>query len=90
MKRKKLIAILLTTAMSFSLIPQQVFAQPDSLSQGATLESLQEVNKDSQKLEGKIISELAEKRERNVKHFLKDNMTFEAVEYALPVHYKDG
>lgn len=36
---------------------------------------------------GKIIGEIEEKRERNVKHFLKDNLTFEAAIYNEPVHY---
>lgn len=90
MKAKKLIAILLTTAMSLSLIPEQVFAQSDNSPPEATLEFLQEASKDSKKIEGKIISELNEKRERNIKHFLKDDMTYEAVEYALPVHYEEG
>lgn len=89
MKAKKLIAILLTTAMSLSLIPEQVFAQSDNSPPEATLEFLQEASKDSKKIEGKIISELNEKRERNIKHFLKDDMTYEAVEYALPVHYEE-
>lgn len=41
--------------------------------------------------EGKIIGELTEKREQNVKHFLKDNLTYEADIYPFAVHYfEDG
>lgn len=43
------------------------------------------------KHDAKIIKEIEEKREVNVKHFLKDDMTYEAVVYPEPVHYlEDG
>lgn len=40
--------------------------------------------------EAKIIREVEEKREANVKQFLKDDMTYEAVVYPNPVHYLDN
>jgi YD repeat-containing protein len=39
---------------------------------------------------GKIVKEIVEKREKNVKHFLKDDGTYEAVIYPKPVHYFDN
>jgi YD repeat-containing protein len=45
----------------------------------------------AKKPEGKILKEITDKRERNVKHFLKDDLTFEAAVYNKPVHYfSDG
>lgn len=50
-----------------------------------------EKNQNKIKQKGKIIGEDKEKRERNVKHFIKDNLTFEAAIYNEPVHYlKNG
>jgi len=40
--------------------------------------------------EGKIVQELTDKRELNIKHFLKDDNTYEAAVYPLPVHYLDN
>ncbi|MFL0197564.1 hypothetical protein ACJDU8_18635 [Clostridium sp. WILCCON 0269] len=37
--------------------------------------------------ETKIVGEVTEKREKNVKHFLKEDSTFEAAIYSEPVHY---
>ncbi|QLY78026.1 carbohydrate binding domain-containing protein [Clostridium intestinale] len=40
--------------------------------------------------DGLIVGEITEKREENVKHFMKDDGTFVAMMYNNPVHYKDG
>lgn len=41
--------------------------------------------------EANIIGEVTEKRDRSTKHFMKDDMSYEAVIYPMPVHYKkDG
>jgi hypothetical protein len=40
-----------------------------------------------EKSKGKILKEVIEKREKYVKHFLKDNLTFEAAIYNDAVHY---
>lgn len=40
--------------------------------------------------DGLIVGELVEKREENVKHFMKDDGTFVAMMYNNPVHYKEG
>ncbi|ERK31240.1 DNRLRE domain-containing protein [Clostridium intestinale] len=39
---------------------------------------------------GLIVGEVTEKREENVKHFMKDDGTFVAMMYNNPVHYKEG
>ena len=43
-----------------------------------------------EKKEAKIIKELEERREANVKYFLKDDFSYEAVVYPEPVHYLDN
>ncbi|SHH68969.1 DNRLRE domain-containing protein [Clostridium intestinale] len=40
--------------------------------------------------DGLIVGEVTEKREENVKHFMKDDGTFVAMMYNNPVHYKEG
>jgi len=42
------------------------------------------------KKEPKILKEVVEKRESNIKHFLMDDMSYEAVVYSGPVHYLDN
>ncbi|KPU45384.1 tRNA(Glu)-specific nuclease WapA precursor [Oxobacter pfennigii] len=37
--------------------------------------------------EAKILNEVEEKRQRNIKHFLRDDGTYEAAIYPSPVHY---
>jgi len=37
-----------------------------------------------------IVGELAEKREQNVKHFLRDDFTYEAAVYPVSVHFKEN
>lgn len=80
------ISITLIWAMLFTLLPVQASvagrAEPpiDSVPVNQT-----------QKAEGKIIGEITEKREQNIKHFLKDDFTYEADIYPVPVHYlEDG
>ncbi len=41
----------------------------------------------NKQLEGNILKEIVAKREKNAKHFIKDDGTFEAVIYPNPVHY---
>ena len=41
----------------------------------------------SQKQEAKIISELTDKREKNIKRFMKDDHAYEADIYPTAVHY---
>jgi len=51
---------------------------------------LQEVISEKE-TEATIVEEVIELRERNIKHFRKDDKSFEAVVYASPVHFmKDG
>lgn len=41
----------------------------------------------AEKPKSRILKEITDKREKNVKHFLKDDLTFEAAVYNEPVHY---
>ncbi|MEG2018330.1 MAG: DNRLRE domain-containing protein, partial [Clostridium sp.] len=92
-KFKKLIVSLLLVTFISSSIPLQVFAEE----QGPTECNPQEIytgdtdiktnEKESTKL---ILEENIEKREENVKHFLLDDKTYEAVVYNESVHYREG
>lgn len=44
----------------------------------------------NKKKKSRIIGEIKEKRERNIKHFLKEDLTFEAAIYNEAVHYYSG
>lgn len=46
-----------------------------------------QLNLPEEKINSVIKGEIIEKREKNVKHFMKDDNTFEAVVYPTPVHY---
>lgn len=50
-------------------------------------ESKLPVENNKKNKEGKILGEIAEKRERAVKYFLKDDLTYEAAIYNSAVHY---
>lgn len=72
--------------MLFTLLPIQALAIGTS---EPALDSVP-INR-TQKAEGKIIGEITEKRDINIKHFKKDDLTFEANVFPFAVHYqKDG
>jgi len=72
--------------MLFSLLPIQVLAA------GISEPSINSVPiNQTKKTEGKIIGEVIDKRDINIKHFKKDDLTFEADVFPVAVHYqKDG
>jgi RHS repeat-associated protein len=70
--------------MLATALPADVLARGE----GPSLETLKGL---ITKKEGKIIGEVTEKRDRNTKHFIKDDYTYEADVYPYAVHYiKDG
>lgn len=78
------LAILMTFLAT--MIPSyRVVAEEKSTSSIEESSSEQDTESD-----GLIVGELVEKREENVKHFMKDDGTFVAMMYNNPVHYKEG
>jgi len=81
------ISITLISAMLFTLLPVQVLAAGTSK---PSIDPAPVVDQ-SQKAEAKIIGEITDKRDINIKHFRKDDLTFEADVFPFAVHYqKDG
>lgn len=86
----------------FCLLLQSVLVYPlsawanNSKKSGIEEQSIEETmigeiyEKEKQHTEATIIGELYEKREENVKHFLKDDHSYEAAIYPGPVHFKEG
>lgn len=68
--------------MMCSILPTNVFGQK--------AEKIVSRNTNISKQKAEIIEEDILKREKNVKHFLKDDLTYEAFVYPEAVHYKDG
>lgn len=86
----RLIACFLLVTILTTLMPMQVLAQGinSKTNKISTEDKNKKENTSSIK---KILGEVEEKRESNVKHFLKENGTYEAVVYSQPVHYlEDG
>jgi len=85
-RSNKIISLILVISLIFTMFPNQVFANepastmPDVVGNTETLVK-QELN---------IIGEIVDKRDKNVKHYLKDDNTYEAVIYPTAVHYKEN
>jgi RHS repeat-associated protein len=77
---KSSIASLTVFSMLAAFIPAQANA--------ATPANMASNSSPTAKKRHAIIAEVVDKREANVKHFLLDDMTYEADSYALPVHYQ--
>lgn len=87
------ISFALVVCMLVALLPANVFAenQEQQIMQEKTQDTPSgEKNVVQKKKEAKIIGEDVSKRKKNIKHFLKDDMTFEAVIYPFAVHYEDN
>ncbi|WP_035381738.1 DNRLRE domain-containing protein, partial [Fervidicella metallireducens] len=87
-KYNRILASFLLITFLFTLVDYKVFAKEDKNSTEVTSQ-LQQTN-EIQNKESKIVGEVIEKRERNVKHFLKDDMTYVACSYPTAVHYKEN
>lgn len=86
-KFSRVLSVFLSVALLSTSLPRKVFAaSADNLK----LSDIVEYRDKQQKKEGKIVGEAVEKREKNVKHFLKDDLTSEAVIYNAPVHYLEN
>ena len=82
---KKLLAVFLCflTLMSVCSVAFPVFAEEIQTRESETSQDVQ--NEETVH----ILSEIKEKREENVKHFLMSDGTFMAAEYSSPVHYQN-
>ncbi|MHB9941512.1 hypothetical protein CF065_07755 [Clostridium sporogenes] len=91
-KIKRKIGYILLSCMIISCMPTNVLADTINNKFRNTYVAPQFGNEDNneQELETKIVKEAVEKRESNVKHFLKEDNTYEAVIYNDPVHYLDN
>ena len=90
---KKLVNYSLIAVMLVSSFSTKVFAEKmykEDFTNKVIQKQVKSTEVKQKKKEGKIIKEIVEKRERNIKHFLKDDMTFEAVVYPQPVHYLEN
>ncbi|MFX0549463.1 hypothetical protein ACOAKC_09000 [Hathewaya histolytica] len=83
LKMKKTIASTLIVTFLATMLPVKVLAVENSYNQYEEKEVVEEVK------ESKIVKEEEEKREKNIKHFLKEDSTYEAVVYPDAVHYKE-
>ena len=83
-KLNKLVSFVIIITFFIQYLPYETFA---ALHQNNVVEPPITFEQPKEK---KMIGEVLEKREKNVKHFLKEDMTFEAVIYPSAVHYKDG
>ncbi len=86
-KKMKAISIILLFILFFTLLPTQSLAQEitKSIDQSNTIDT--PPVEEASKPEPKIVEEITDKREKNVKHFLKEDMTQEADVYPTAVHY---
>lgn len=82
----KQVSMILVSTIFLNSIPFQVFA--DGTETTAPVSTIQqEVQPVKPKPDSQIIGEIKEKRESNIKYFLKDDLTYEAAIYQEPVHY---
>ena len=90
-KAKRLLSLLLIVVIITSLVPSTAFAAVDtSIVANDVVKNLNTTGFEEKKV-SEIIGEVTEKRDANVKHFLKDDNSYEAVVYQEPVHYlEDG
>ena len=86
-KYSKPLSIFLLITFIFSLLPIKAFAEELNKSSKLGTPPVQA----KKKTEGKILKEVVEKREKNVKTFQLDDYSFQAAIFPEAVHYlKDG
>ncbi|QAA33773.1 hypothetical protein [Clostridium manihotivorum] len=86
--KKRLISGMLAFIMTFTIIPfSTVKAETE---EQINAEALNNNTEGQEKPETNIISEITDKREKNVKYFLKEDKTYQAVVYPVPVHYLEN
>ena len=93
----KLIAMLLCTALLMTGIGASAISEatpdnatPSDASIETPLDDSSEKDTDAERKEASIIGEIDDKREESVKHFMLDDRSSVAVQYAFPVHFKEA
>ena len=92
-KINKLITMFLTIVMISSSLPTMAFAErmyKEDITSTVEQQQTKSTDVKVKKKEPKILKEIVEKRESNIKHFLLDNFSYEAVVYNQPVHYLEN
>jgi len=84
---KKRLSIIVLSLFLFSILP--IKAMADNVSNGYVEPQHGSSETKEKKEDSKIIREVVEKRERAIKHFLKQDNSFEAVIYPYSVHYNN-
>jgi len=87
------VSLILTLAILFTSVPLESFANNTDNKEADSPPAIQQLETQDQQTikEADIIGEDISKRDISTKHFLKADMSYEAVIYPMPVHYKkDG
>ena len=74
--------------MLISCVPMKAFALQGNVVEPTNDPLTKQAEKP--KKDPKILKEVVEKRESNTKHFLMDDMSYEAAVYPEPVHYLEN
>ena len=83
---QRALSFLLTLVLVFQLLPLNAFAAADEQAQGI----LDELNWDMPKPEEPdVVGEIEELRDHTSKQFRLSDGSFAAVNYGIPVHYRD-
>jgi YD repeat-containing protein len=83
-KCRTFIVNILVATLLLQYIPATSFAQKDNPNE------VEPPVVEQKEPEKNIIGEVKRKREKNVKHFLREDQTYEAVVYPAPIHYKEN
>ncbi|SHI03413.1 DNRLRE domain-containing protein [Clostridium grantii] len=85
---KKIVSTVILSIFICNIVPMTVLAE--NINKNYTEPQFSNYENKINKEESKIVKEDTEKRERNVKHFLKEDNTYEAVIYPYSVHYNNN
>jgi len=89
----KLITMFLTIVMISSSLPTMAFAEKmykEDITSTVEQQQTKSTDVKLKKKEPKILKEIVEKRESNIKHFLRDDLSYEAVVFNQPIHYLEN
>lgn len=93
-KGYKILSLVLATSIFITAFPNPIFAaaeqNPVSEPVPTPVQAVDTSSKAITDNEAQIVGEVIDKREENVKHFLLDDMTYEAVVYPEPVHFQQN
>ncbi|KYH30597.1 hypothetical protein CLTEP_25650 [Clostridium tepidiprofundi DSM 19306] len=88
---KRLVSVIMLIPLIFTILPTKAIAETLNNNLNIYEQSVQHRNDNYEKiLNTKIIKEIKEKREKNIKYFLKDDLSYEAAIYPFAIHYKEN